>query len=101
MKIVVRAGGAAVIWLAHAVGVARLMSGRGFHPLPRFAVSMMLGPAMWPFAQPDIVSRRPRPLLLRKGNGGAKALIGLFDENGTGLFRGAEERIFRCSDATP
>jgi hypothetical protein len=58
---------AATLWLGQAVGVARLMSRVGFHPLPWFAVAALLGPAMWPLAVVDLVSGLPRPVSLRRG----------------------------------
>jgi hypothetical protein len=65
---------AATLWLGQAVGVARLMSRVGFHPLPWFAVAALLGPAMWPLAVVDLVSGLPRPVSLRRGGRGPGAL---------------------------
>ena len=74
MNIVVLMGGAAVVWVGQAIGLSRLMGRRGFHPLPWFAVSMLLGPAMWPLAVVELISGPPGPELLRRGSRGPGAL---------------------------
>jgi hypothetical protein len=58
----------ATLWLSQAAGVARLMNRMGFHPLPWFAVTALLGPAMWPLAVVDLVSGLPGPVSLRRGS---------------------------------
>jgi hypothetical protein len=63
---------AAVLWVLQAVGLSRLMSRRGFHPLPWFAVSLLMGPAMWPLAVVELISGPPRPELLRRGAAAAE-----------------------------
>jgi hypothetical protein len=65
---------AAVLWVLQAVGLSQLMSRRGFHPLPWFAVSLLMGPAMWPLAVVELISGPPRPELLRRGSRGRGAL---------------------------
>lgn len=74
MKVVGLVLAAAMLWLAQAVGVARLMSRAGFHPVPWFAVTALLGPAMWPLAIVDVVSGPPRPVVLRRGRRGPGTL---------------------------
>lgn len=64
----------ATLWIAQAFGLARLMSGRGFHPLPWLAVGLLLGPAMWPLAVVDLVTGPPGPVLVRGGRAGKGSL---------------------------
>lgn len=65
---------AATVWIAQAIGLSRLMSKRGFHPLPWFAVSMLLGPAMWPLALIEAITGPPGPELIRRGTRGTGSL---------------------------
>lgn len=74
MNIVVLVAAAATSWVAQALALSRLMSRRGFDPLPWFAVSLLLGPAMWPLAVVDLVAGPPGPTLLRSGRRGAGEL---------------------------
>ena len=74
VNVVALAAAFAALWLAQAVGLSRVMARRGFHPLPWFAVSAILGPAIWPLALLDAVSGPPAPQLLRRGMPGTGAL---------------------------
>lgn len=66
--------GLAVVWLGQATLLSWVMSRRGFHPLPWFAVSMLLGAAMWPLALVEALSGPPSPMTLRRGKLGDGAL---------------------------
>lgn len=81
MNVVMLIAGAAVIWVAQAAGLARLMSRRGFHPLPWFAVAILLGPALWPLAVIELVSGPPGPVLLRRGSGAQRAIFVAFRDD--------------------
>ena len=83
MDIVVIVSLAAVAWIGHAVGLAWLMSRRGFHPLPWAAVSFLLGPAVWPLAALDLVSGPPGPELLKRGaiGDGSITVLAAFDRD--------------------
>lgn len=74
MNIAILIAAAAVVWIAHALVLARLMSSRGFHPLPWIAVSFLLGPAIWPLALIEIASGVPGPTRIRRGHHGGGEL---------------------------
>ena len=74
MNIAMLIAGLGVVWVAQAAGLSRLMSRRGFHPLPWFAVSMLLGPAMWPLALIEAITGPPGPELIRRGTRGTGSL---------------------------
>jgi hypothetical protein len=57
-----------VVWLSQALGLSLIMSRRGFHPLPWLAVSLLLGPAMWPLALAEAISGLPSPEVIRHGH---------------------------------
>jgi hypothetical protein len=61
---------AAIAWFAQALALSRLMNSRGFHPLPYFAVPLLIGPAFWPLALLDLLSGPPAPRLVRRGRRG-------------------------------
>jgi hypothetical protein len=66
--------GAGVLWLGQALGLSRVMSRRGFHPLPWFMVPLLLGPAVWLLALIEALTGPPPPELLRPGKRGSGAL---------------------------
>jgi hypothetical protein len=66
--------GAGVLWLGQALGLSRVMSRRGFHPLPWFMVPLLLGPAVCPLALIEALTGPPPPELLRPGKRGSGAL---------------------------
>lgn len=74
MGIVALVVASATLWVAQALGLSRLMSSRGFDPLPWLAMSLLLGPAMWPLAVIDLVSGSPEPVLLKRGERGEGTL---------------------------
>jgi hypothetical protein len=59
--------GVASLWLGQAWGLSRVMSRRGFHPLPWLAVGFFLGPAVWPLALIEALSGPPRRKTVRCG----------------------------------
>jgi hypothetical protein len=56
--------GVLLLWLGQAFGLSRVMSGRGFHPLPWLALGFLLGPAVWPLALMEALSGPPSPELV-------------------------------------
>lgn len=59
--------GIPALWLGQAFGLSRVMSRRGFHPLPWLAIGLLLGPAVWPLALLEATSGPPPPRLVRLG----------------------------------
>ena len=55
------------LWLAQAWWFSRVISRRGFNPLPWLAVGYFLGPAVWPLALIEALPKPPRPELVPYG----------------------------------
>ncbi len=90
----------ALAWLAQAVAAAMLMSRIGFHPLPWFALTLLLGPAMWP----ALVEARSGPAprrLLRRGASGSGSLDLPSDQRAEVLGASGETQIVRCRRDDP
>lgn len=66
--------GLGVLWFGQAPWLSRVMSRRGFHPLPWFMVPLLVGPAVWPLALIEALSGPPARELLRRGERGPGAL---------------------------
>lgn len=83
MDIVGLVAATAGLWVAHALGLARLMGSRGFDSMPWLAVSLLLGPAIWPLAVVELVSGPPGPVVLRPGHraGGVLDVFVAFDRD--------------------
>ncbi|MGH2750032.1 MAG: hypothetical protein ACRDK3_04040, partial [Actinomycetota bacterium] len=65
---------APIVWFGQAFGLSRIMNRRGFHPLPWFAVGVLLGPVVWPLALLEAISGLPPPEQLRRGRPGSGAI---------------------------
>jgi hypothetical protein len=63
-----------ILWFGQAFALSQIMNGRGFHPLPWFAVASLLGPAMWPFALLEALSGPPPPDVIRPARPAAGAI---------------------------
>jgi hypothetical protein len=62
------------LWFGQAFGLSRLMNRHGFHPLPWFAVPLLIGPACWPLALLEAFSGPPGPEVVRGGRRGTGPL---------------------------